>query len=890
MSAELGLKNRGVEKAIRFSNAFIPLAYHLSIQVNLETWSYEAVERIRFTADDSVPPSTDIRLHMAASMELLGNIRGAIVLKRSPEEETIYLRLDREGDESSSVDSPNPEITLQFRHQIREELRGFYRVKYMHEGVECRMASTHFEPTSARLFFICQDEPAARADFALEVHLPADRPLSLRLTVLSNMPLECKKEENGWIKYQFGTITRCPPYLLACVVGELEALKSTATSRNLPVTVYSTPGKSSQAQFALEMSTYAVEFFEDLFQYPFPLPKLDIVAVPNFPIGGMENWGCISCYEGILVDERHSSCSSLGRAASLLCHEVSHNWFGNLVGIDWWEGLWLKEGMATWYGNYAAQRKNPKWDCMINAMGEVNAAKDDDQYESTHPVEVSIADPSDITQMFDSISYDKGMGLVMMLQSFLGNKWVPAVAHYIQLFSYQSTTSSKLWKTLEAFSHQPIQQVMHNFSTQPGFPLVHIERTESGKLTISQEPCYLAIKEGEEDSFTWAIPLLLKGVGAKVEALTLTTQAPVEVPLSEKDFPFVIANPENCGFYRVRYGKSLWNSLIENYTHLTPVERIALLSDTKALIFQGKDKEAISRFAELSRVIQREEKSASVLKDYAHTFMRIVSMVSETDKVRCSLCRSQLSKIFLPLAEKCISNEEEINNNAVESNHEYFIDIGLQLLIKYYSVEEIEGVKLAKWALERARKLVHENCIQVQPNILLCLALYNHADTQMAPANRQKALWDTLKRVSGSNELSRAVVHGLCFSPERILVEEVLHECVDNNLVKSEYGATVFSSAAANPSYPPGKLWMFFKSNISKINQQWGSGQFRIQRIVQCVSESLTGNEAADEFELFFTESKIKAAKLAIKRSAETIRLRGWLRRHWKEEELLLLF
>lgn len=241
-------------------------------------------------------------------------------------------------------------------------MKGFYRSTHIVNGTEHRLAATHFEPTGARECYICQDEPSARCDFSLAVTLV--EPFA-DMTVLSNAPLASKTSTTangqGAVQWRFEPAKSIPPYLTACCIGDFEyAEKQNVGEHSIPLRMFCAVGKKATAEYALDVAAFALTLFEKLFRSPFPLPKLDLVAIPDFPIGGMENWGLITLTETVLVDHT-KSIRSLKSASELVTHEVSHNWFGDLVAIDWWEGLWLKEGFASWCGYYGTDARHPEW-------------------------------------------------------------------------------------------------------------------------------------------------------------------------------------------------------------------------------------------------------------------------------------------------------------------------------------------------------------------------------------------------------------------------------------------------------------------------------------------------------------------------------------------------
>lgn len=880
---------------IKLSNPFVPSRYELSITVDLDRWTYEGTECIQLVRDRNIPFGSQITLHMASTINVL-RVEGGSIASKNSGMDTITFELSedsvKDGDTGEEI-----KLTVHFSHEIQEELHGFYRVKYRHERNDCRMASTHFEPTSARRFFICQDEPGARTSFSLKVRIPTTCTQAAKLTVLSNTPLHSRWEEGGYIYHQFDPISQCPPYLLACVIGELECVSTVAGASKIPISVYATPGKTLRASFPLKIVSFALEFFENFFQYPFPLPKLDVVAVPDFPIGGMENWGCICCVETILLnDDATTSIEAKERVAELLCHEVSHNWFGNLVGINWWDGLWLKEGFASWCGYFAANAFCPSWHSLENGMWSVAQAKAVDQYDNSHPVEVQVKDPSNITEIFDRISYDKGMGLVWMLEAFLGEKWSPAVAHYIRTFAFKGTKTNHLWMALEESSGEQIMASMKTFTSNLGLPLVHIQRIDSETVTVRQEACTLATtsrKKGTKVDTVWTIPITFGGTMV-LKKVMLEEEGPVNVDASLKDFPFLVANFQARGFYRVRYDDKLFQSLLEadHYPALTVPDRCALLSDVLASAYMGFPD--LQRLGKLCRVVRMHETETAVLKELITTVMSITSVLKDSPNIMRDIRLQQLS-FMIPMAEcYCtIEAQKEGEQNAtLQLRQTLIISTSLWLIMNCYDPAQAVESPLVHWAIEQAKNFFHahrdESRFYRIGTLGVCLAVYNRLDPLTNPEDRQEQLLGILHEVDLREELIPHILTGLCASTHPSLVEELLVQCITNVEVRSQYGGNLFFGASQNPSFQRNQLWMFFCKNFNKIKDQWGAGQFRIQTIVECVGGSLYGDESLAEFEYFFTQHSLEKAQMTIKRTAENIRIKAWLSHRWSPEEFAI--
>ena len=566
-------------------------------------------------------------------------------------------------------------FTIKFDNPINPELRGLYRCTYKETAapavtatgdgataeeaappqlVERRMASTHFEPVGARLMYPCVDEPAVRVAFLLTVRLPTD--LS-GYTVLSNAPVESRTvhphdmaspsaaapspsepQSHFPIVYKFQEVTAIPTYLTALVIGDLEYIECLGTAEekkeakegevevvpcphrsNTPIRFYAVKGKAAKARYALEVARFSLHFFEKFFQSKFPMPKLDLVAVPDFPIGGMENWGCICVTETCLMPyekESDNSVAKLKGVCNLITHEVSHNWFGNLVGIDWWDGLWLKEGFATWCGIQGTIAFRPALREDHSFYGDMNGALGVDGFAGSHPIEVAIDDPADITQVFDAISYDKGMAVCNMLQAYLGpQRFSDGLAAYVRTYAYKNTTTVQLWVAIEEATGMPVAEVMESFTNQKGFPLVSVALAAADSvsnsaavdfskpvaLAVSQEKfAYLGCPEHLPDAI-WRVPLRIVVVEADTGAIvvdhrtvladkksTITIPAVPNSNNSDKKHVLLV-NPGGSGFYRVHYeSPALAGGLFGAYGSLPELFRRAVLNDLVSVYMCGK--------------------------------------------------------------------------------------------------------------------------------------------------------------------------------------------------------------------------------------------------------------------------------------------------------------
>ena len=372
-------------------------------------------------------------------------------------------------------------ISINFSGVLDDSMRGFYRTSHNVAGVRRWGAACHFEATGARKCFPCFDQPEFRSTFDISITRPHPH-----ITVLSNMTEETRIGD----VICFNTTPPMPSYLVCFICGYYDSI-SAPGPRDLPVTVFTPQGESDTGRFALEVAVKALDYFEEFFSTPFTLPKIDLVAVPDFYIGAMENWGLLTFRETSLLFERgEASTSSQQYVSILVTHEVAHQWFGNLVGVEWWDQLWLKEGFATWISFLAVDKIFPEFDIWSQFLtSEKLVALDLDGKKSSHPIEIpdGVTSPAQIDEIFDEISYSKGASIINMLYHWVGrDKFSEGMSEYLSRHQGTSASNLKLWNALEHVTNLPVGEVMNDWIKVQGFPLVNVSFSD-GKLSLKQE-------------------------------------------------------------------------------------------------------------------------------------------------------------------------------------------------------------------------------------------------------------------------------------------------------------------------------------------------------------------------------------------------------------------
>ena len=434
------------------------------------------------------------------------------------------------------------------------------------------------QATDCRRAFPCWDEPEFKAVFAITLVIdPA-------LTAVSNSPESGREERaDGTVAVTFADTMVMSSYLVAFVVGPLEA-SGPVDVDGIPLRVYHVPGKGHLTSFALDIGAFALRWFQDYYGIPYPADKVDLLALPDFAAGAMENLGCITFRESLLlVDPATSTHSELEVIADVVAHELAHMWFGDLVTMRWWNGSWLNEAFATFMDVAACDAFRPDWKRWTTFGLERSMAFEVDSLESTRPIEFEVRSPADAEGMFDVLTYEKGAAVLRMLEQYLGEEqFRQGVGHYLRTHAYGNTETSDLWDALEETSGQPVRQVMDSWIWQPGYPLVSAT-LEADELVLTQQR--FAFGESS-DASSWLVPVIVRN--GEASERVLLGDSPARVRLAEPEAP-VVVNAGGHGFYRVAYSAALRERLAgEALSRLDTLERYSLVNDAWAGVTAGR--------------------------------------------------------------------------------------------------------------------------------------------------------------------------------------------------------------------------------------------------------------------------------------------------------------
>ena len=470
---------------------------------------------------------------------------------------------------------------------LNDKLHGFYRSTFTDtDGVEQTIATTQFEATDARRAFPCWDEPDFKAVFAVTLVVDPD------LTAVSNAA-EIGREtgDDGKAVVRFADTMIMSTYLVAFIVGPLDITPPVDVD-GTPLRIVYPRGKGHLTDFALEVGAFCLHFFADYFGVPYPGDKVDLVAVPDFAFGAMENLGCITFREAlVLVDPNEVTQPELQRVTDVIAHELAHMWFGDLVTMKWWNGIWLNEAFATFMEMLATDAFKPEWDRWSDFGLSRTMAFDTDALDTTRPIEFEVTSPAEAEGMFDVLTYEKGAAVVRMLEQYLGaHPFREGIRHYIKAHAYGNTETTDLWDAIESVTDQPVRAIMDSWIFQGGYPLVTVDLVNDGEiLRFGQERFGYAGDLGEGDttaisaldSQRWQIPLIFSQSAQDIvtfEKVLLEGEG-LDVAMVEP-VDWVLANTEATGFYRVAYAPGLRAALTARaQLDLSPLERYGLIDD-----------------------------------------------------------------------------------------------------------------------------------------------------------------------------------------------------------------------------------------------------------------------------------------------------------------------
>lgn len=734
-------------------------------------------------------------------------------------------------------------ICIIFSGNITDAMHGLYPCYFTHDGIKKQLFATQFESHHAREVFPCVDEPAAKAEYDLTL---ITRP---GITVLGNMPVKSEEENGNSRTTTFEKTPRMSSYLLAFVIGELHK-KSARTESGVEVNVWATPAQNENTlDFALDIATRSIDFYDEYFGVKYPLPKSDHVALPDFSSGAMENWGLITYREScLLADPELTPESSRRFIATVIAHELSHQWFGNLVTMNWWNDLWLNESFANMMEYVAIDALHPEWRMWEDfATNEVTAALRRDSLDGVQSVQADVNHPDEISTLFDpAIVYAKGGRLLVMVRKLIGEEAFRAgLKSYFEKFAYKNTVGNDLWQELELASDQPIVDLMNAWISQPGLPVVSVSNSHD-VATLSQERFFIG--EHQPSGALWPIPLF--------------ANQPLDVKiLNQKETTVSIEKPLqlNCGLsahFVTKYDESTREYLLKNITELPTLDKICILQDATILARAGFENSASLLPLALSLKTETNEK---VFGMAAGALTELRKFVDDNDTARDSL--KKISGEFARATFEELGWDEKAGESDDDRERR---TTALSLMI-YSEDEEV---------LNEAKTRFDNNKLEDLPTEIRALIISANVRHFETP-EMIKDLFTTYKNTP-SNDLQNDIAIGLTSTKNPKTAEKILTNIKDSNIIRPQDASRWFVYLIRTRESRQ-IAWNWLKENWAWVEDTFGEDKSYDDFIRYAATALLTTDELNDFRQFFEPMENIPALARTIKLGITEISARAEL-------------
>jgi len=618
----------------RLPDTVIPTHYTLTLTPDLKAATFSGVEKIDINLKE---PTNSITLNAAEI-----TFQSVAIFPNGPEQ-TGVVSLDPQKEQATftfpkTIPAGSAVLSIHYAGILNNELRGFYLSKTARRNY----AVTQFEPTDARRAFPCFDEPAFKAAF--DISLVVDQ----NDTAISNGAIVSDTPGPGAGKHtlEFSTTPKMSTYLVAFLVGDFAC--TAGRQDNVDIRVCSTPDKVALTSYGLDVAKFALHYYNSYFGIRYPLKKLDLIAVPDFEAGAMENFGAITFRETeLLIDPKTASVQSKMNVAIVVTHEMAHQWFGDLVTMQWWNNIWLNEGFASWMENKATAAFNKAWNVPLLVASEEQRTLDIDSQPTTRAIRAKADTPDEINQMFDGISYGKAGDVLLMVENYLGaNTFREGVHAYLAAHLYGNATAEDFWNAQTAVSHKPVDKIMDSLVAQPGVPLLTFGEPANGQVSVHQTRFFLDPKQKPDPAQQWTLPVCFKSAPGirNCDVLTTATSS-LNVPAS----PVFFANGEGRGYYRAAYAPAEYSKLVARIeTDLAPAERISLTGDEWAQV--RADKAKVGDYLQLVAALKNDG-NAEVISNALVNVATIYERLAATPEERARLS-AWIDSTFAPILVK----------------------------------------------------------------------------------------------------------------------------------------------------------------------------------------------------------------------------------------------
>ncbi|PFX22374.1 Glutamyl aminopeptidase [Stylophora pistillata] len=777
-------------------------------------------------------------------------------------------------------------INVAYKSELREDLGGFYRMTYKRkDGTTIPLAATQFSPSYAREAFPCFDEPAMKATFNVTIaHDPG-------VTAISNMPVYRTEEKDGWKYDYFEKSVVMSTYLVAFAVCDFKHTEFKLTKDGKTVRMYAPAEQIDQVEYASQITDKLFSFFQEYFQIPYALPKTDMIAIPNFIFGAMENWGLITYRDwNLLFKPNVSSAANKQRVAEVVSHEIAHQWFGNLVTMEWWDDFWLNEGFASFMEFSATDFIHPEWkieDQLV--VNDMSIAFAEDGLANSHPIRIPIARPDEIKKIFDSITYEKGACILRMLEAYLGKEiFRKGLKRYLKRFEYANANTMKLWAALrEESCYQgrcvDVDHMMNTWTLQMGYPVINIRHSTGDQYSVSQErflyrsDANITTEYRSPYNYKWFIPLTY-----------ITSSAPSKVILKDINMTsgnitwngrgWIKGNVGQKGFYRVNYDDKNWDALAE-----------ALKTDHK--LFNISDRGGVIDDAfELARSEKLNYTKALELTSYLRAEEEYVpwqTALKSFNFIRSLLTPSRpgykyLQKYLVYQAEPIY---KRLGFTDEGSHLETFLRPAILEIVCDAKDKECRA-NASKYFRDWMRDPFQN---QIPANFRSLVYYYGIANGGQEEWN---FAFDQLLQTSVASERMK-LVHGLAASPEPWILSRFLQLSLDKTKIKSSDAPLVIGKVAETSPVGQQIAWDFILKHWKLLEERYGESLYILRGVLDSVTSGFT-NEFQLQQLLNFVEGYDNGSGLSSQSLSQVVeRVKSniaWIKRNEKDLENWLKF
>lgn len=863
---------------MRLPEHIIPGHYDLMIHANLTTLTFKGTTAIEITASQRTSAIILHSNHLQISKATLKKGAG----ERQSEEPLRVLEYPPH--EQIALLAPEPlvvglpyTIVIEYAGNLSETFHGFYKSTYRTKEGEVRiLASTQFEPVAARMAFPCFDEPAFKASFSIKIRREP------RHLAISNMPLvKSVTVAEGLIEDHFDVTVKMSTYLVAFIISDFKSV-SKMTKSGVKVSVYAVPDKINQADYALDAAVTLLEFYEDYFSIPYPLPKQDLAAIPDFQAGAMENWGLTTYRESaLLFDAEKASASSKLGITLTVSHELAHQWFGNLVTMEWWNDLWLNEGFAKFMEFVSVSVTHPELKVEDYFFGKCFDAMEVDALNSSHPVSTPVENPAQIREMFDDVSYEKGACILNMLRDYLSAEaFKSGIVQYLQKYSYKNTKNEDLWNSMASIcptdgtermdgfcsrgqhssssSHWrqeglDVKTMMNTWTLQKGFPLITV--TVRGRNVHMRQEHYLKGADTTETGYLWHVPLtFITSKSNSAHKFLLKTKT--DVLILPEEVEWIKFNVGMNGYYIVHYEDDGWDSLTGllqgTHTAISSNDRASLINSAFQLVSNGKL--PIEKALDLTLYLKHETEIMPVFQG----MNELIPMYKLMEKREMNEVESQFKAFLIRLLRDLIDKQTWTDEGSVSQRMLRSQLLLLACVRKYQPcVQRAEGY-FRDWKEANGNLRL--------PNDVTLAVFAVGAQTPEG--------WDFLYKKyqsSLSSTEKEQIEFALCTSQNEEKLRWLLDQSFKGDIIKSQEFPGILRAVGRNPvGYP--LAWQFLRENWNKLVEKFDLGSPSIAYMVMGTTNQFSTRARLEEVKGFFSSLKENGSQLrCVQQTIETI-------------------